>query len=201
MAVLVAATAMLALTGLAVRVLIPGWVAGVAALLLFAAAAVAALLALGGRIAIERQRRVDTARPDLFLERNRSRSEAAVLSGEARRVGAARRWIARHLLGHGFLVGDSVRIKPYEQIRGTLDAEGRLEGLSFMQEMEAFCGQPARVYRVLDKSTTMAVHARCGGSTAACFWWVFGATAAHMAGAMRLLHGVERGLARCRVAR
>jgi hypothetical protein len=140
----------MAIAGIAL-LLLPGWTAGVAGWLLLAAAAAPALVAQGGRIALERQHRIHAAQPDLFLELNRRRSEGAVLSGEVPPVGAVRRWVARRLLGHGFLVGDTVRIKPYNQIRATLDADGRLEGLSFMDEMRAYCGRSARVYRVLDK--------------------------------------------------
>ena len=136
--------------GVAAALLWSGWAGMLAALILLVAAGGAALVTFGGHIAIERQRRIDEAEPDLFGELNRRRAESVVLGGNVPRVGGLQRALAR-TLGHGFVVGDGVRIRSYEAICATLDAEGCLEGVSFMEEMKAFCGRNARVYRVLDK--------------------------------------------------
>ena len=115
------------------------------------AALVAGVLACAGCLATERQQRIETGLPDLFLLRNQTRSEAAVLGGRVPSWSPWRRWLGRHLFGHGLMVGDSVQVKSLNAIRATLDAEGCLDGLPFMEEMAAFCGKPMRVYRVVDK--------------------------------------------------
>ena len=130
------------------------WVGGpvvVLAVALFATALALGFTAWGGRVAMWRQRRIDAGQIDLLQQLNASRDETAVAAGAVAPTGALRRWIASRWLGRRLLVGDSVRIKPYEQIQATLDASGKLEGLPFMEEMKAFCGRPARVYRVLDR--------------------------------------------------
>jgi hypothetical protein len=45
----------------------------------------------------------------------------------------------------GLRVGDVVRVRSEEEILGTLDAEGKLDGLPFMPEMLEFCGREFRV--------------------------------------------------------
>ena len=52
----------------------------------------------------------------------------------------------------GLKVGDLVEVKSAAEILSTLDGEGRLDGLPFMPEMLAFCGQRLRVSRVAHKS-------------------------------------------------
>jgi hypothetical protein len=47
--------------------------------------------------------------------------------------------------------GDLVEVKSPREILETLDAEGRLDGLPFMPEMVAFCGQRLPVWRRADK--------------------------------------------------
>lgn len=47
--------------------------------------------------------------------------------------------------------GDLVEVRSPREILETLDAEGRLEGLPFMPEMVAFCGQRVPVMRRADK--------------------------------------------------
>lgn len=73
-------------------------------------------------------------------------------------------------------VGDRVRVRPAEEILATLDADGKLDGLPFMPEMLAFCGQELTVFKRADKTCdedhtkrrmTDAVHLtglRCDGS-------------------------------------
>src|SRR4051794_621779 len=87
-------------------------------------------------------------------------------------------------------VGDWVEVRPKEEILATLDANGELEGMPFMPEMLAHCGQRFQVYKSAHKTCDTVfpvrgrrVHAavhlstRCsgdahGGCQAACllFW-------------------------------
>lgn len=72
-----------------------------------------------------------------------------------------------------FLRGQVVEVKSEAEIRATLDADGRLDGLPFMPEMARYCGQSLRVYRRADKTcveghglrrlhdTVFLEHARC----------------------------------------
>jgi hypothetical protein len=140
-----------AFSALAAATILPGPVGFALATLLVLGCLALGALALGGRLAIERQRLIETAQPDLFQTCNSRRSEDALLRGPAPPAGALHRWLARRVYGHEFVVGDAVRVRPVEEIRATLDSSGALEGLPFMAEMRAFCGRPARVYRVLDK--------------------------------------------------
>jgi len=150
LAVLTAAALLLALVGIGLLIVANGPVVALAVALI-AMSTLLGFTASGGRIAMRRQRRIDEGQVDLLQQLNAPRDETAVASGAVPAAGSLRRWIARTLLRREFLVGDSVRIKPYEQIRSTLDADGKLEGLPFMEEMKAFCGRAARVYRVLDR--------------------------------------------------
>src|SRR4029453_18396965 len=74
--------------------------------------------------------------------------------------------------------GQLVRVRSKEEILGTLDSKGRLDGLPFMPEMLRFCGQEfrvrARAHKVCDtvdwqqfREMDNAVHLgdlRCDGS-------------------------------------
>jgi hypothetical protein len=108
------------------------------------------------------------------------------------------------------LVGDVVQIRTLEEIQSTLDESGCLDGLPFMEEMRAFCGQRALVYRCVDKiydygksrklrrlqDTVLLVGLRCdggahGGCQASCYllWkkaWLNPATTG------RKMRGLER---------
>lgn len=91
----------------------------------------------------------------------------------------------------GLRAGDLVEVRTEQEILGTLDQSGRLDGLPFMPEMLQYCGRRARVFRRADKTCntvgdftsrrmTNAVHLadfRCdgghhGGCEAGCllFW-------------------------------
>lgn len=48
--------------------------------------------------------------------------------------------------------GDWVEIRSEAEILGTLDKDGKLDGLPFMPEMLRFCGQRVRVYRRADRT-------------------------------------------------
>lgn len=74
-------------------------------------------------------------------------------------------------------VGDWVEVRTQEEILQTLDSEGRFDGMPFMPEMFAFCGQRFRVYKrahktcdtvfpVRGRRVERAVHleTRCDGS-------------------------------------
>jgi hypothetical protein len=50
-----------------------------------------------------------------------------------------------------FRRGEWVRIRSEADIRATLDAEGKLEGLPFMPEQAKFCGRRFRIYRRADR--------------------------------------------------
>ena len=51
-----------------------------------------------------------------------------------------------------FRHGDLVEVLPFADIRATLDAQGRDEGLPFMPEMIPYCGHRFQVYRRADKT-------------------------------------------------
>jgi hypothetical protein len=90
----------------------------------------------------------------------------------------------------GLRVGDWVQVRSKEEILATLDRNGTLDGMPFMPEMFAYCGQRFQVYRrahkacdtvfpIRSRRITHAVHleTRCsgmahGGCQAACliFW-------------------------------
>ena len=48
--------------------------------------------------------------------------------------------------------GEWVEIRSKSEILATLDEQGRVDGLPFMPEMLAFCGQRVRVYKVAHKT-------------------------------------------------
>jgi hypothetical protein len=48
--------------------------------------------------------------------------------------------------------GDVVQVRSEAEIRATLDADGKHDGLLFMEEMRRFCGRTFRVYRRGDKT-------------------------------------------------
>jgi len=48
-------------------------------------------------------------------------------------------------------IGDLVEVLPAKEIFATLDAKGKLRGLTFTPEMTKFCGRRFKVYKKLDK--------------------------------------------------
>jgi hypothetical protein len=109
-------------------------------------------------IAIYRDRRDRSGKPDLFLARNAARSEAAIASGNAD-IGLRMRHLPRRLLrGRSILVGDLVEIRSAAEIGETLDEGGSVDALPFMAEMAKFCGQRAHVFRCVDKIYDYAGH-------------------------------------------
>jgi len=77
----------------------------------------------------------------------------------------------------GLRVGDWVEVRSKAEILGTLDADGRLDGMPFMPEMFAFCGQRFQVYKRAHKTCdtvfpirgrrvdrAMHLETRCDGS-------------------------------------
>jgi len=113
--------------------------------------AVAWSLTAGGLIALYRDHRDQLEDLDLFRQLNRSRTER-VLTSNAVDAGLWWRRLTRWMPGRpSLLVGDEVEVRSYEEIVGTLDAQGCLDALPFMAEMQRFCGQRARVFRMVDK--------------------------------------------------
>ena len=53
---------------------------------------------------------------------------------------------------HIFLAGEPVEVKSAAEIAATLDADGKLDGMPFMPEMLAFCGDKLTVSRRADKT-------------------------------------------------
>ena len=110
--------------------------------------ATATLLAtVCGLVVVHRAQRVATGRGDLFLHLNGPRVEESFLERERPPL----RWLRRLFGAPRTLVGDRVRIKSLVAIEATLDSTRCLDGMPFMPEMERFCGQDARVFRVVDK--------------------------------------------------
>jgi hypothetical protein len=122
----------------------------VAALNVFVALS-AATLACAGALVLARYKRAVLGERDLFLELNRSREPAAIKAAPPARITSVRRWLARRLLGHDFVVGDLVEIKSWAEIRATLDERGCLEQLPLMPEMVGMCGQRAYVFRCVHR--------------------------------------------------
>jgi len=145
---LVAAGSLLALIGL---YRLSGVVGPVVAALSLLATLGAATLFCASVLVLLRHRRGMLGERDLFLELNRSREPGAI--GAATVAGPAnmRRWLARSVLGHDFVVGDLVEIRTWEEIRSTLDEQGCLDGLPFMPEMLAMCGRRAYVFRCMHR--------------------------------------------------
>src|SRR6266480_4878278 len=56
--------------------------------------------------------------------------------------------------------GDVVEVRSREEILGTLDSHGRLDGLPFMPEMFEFCGRTFRVYRRAEKTCDTIMECR-----------------------------------------
>jgi hypothetical protein len=114
-------------------------------------ALVAIVFAATGELVRYRHRLGAHSKRDLFLELNRSREASAIAAGAGPRTGWLRRWLARRFLGHDLVVGDEVEIRPWAEIRATLDERGCLEELPFMPEMLAMCGQRAHVFRCVHR--------------------------------------------------
>jgi len=140
-----------ALPGGASRLSLAGWlVAGSGALLLLAVAGLATLTVIGGVIALRRHglealgrsyppRQRREWKPGLTVRAVHwgIRSAGATLSGTPRRP--------------ALLPYDLVEVRSLEEIQETLDAHGKLEGLPFMPEMAASCGEQHRVLRRVEK--------------------------------------------------
>jgi hypothetical protein len=60
----------------------------------------------------------------------------------------------RHPRADTLRAGDAVLVRSADDILATLDADGCLAGLPFMPEMLAWCGQPFRVLRRVEKTCT-----------------------------------------------
>jgi hypothetical protein len=105
----------------------------------------------GGCVVLWREARRLRGESDVFLELTGRRREPDLERPSGFRAGAIRRWLARRIIGHDLLPGDTVRIRPLPEILATLDANASLDGMPFQPEMMKFCGSEARVFRCLDK--------------------------------------------------
>lgn len=114
-------------------------------------ALVAVTLTCASALVLVRYRRDALGMRDLFLELNRSREPDAIKAAGTARATRARRWIARRLLGHDFVVGDLVEIRTWAEISATLDERGCLEQVPFMPEMLAMCGQRGQIFRCVHR--------------------------------------------------
>jgi hypothetical protein len=123
----------------------------VAAAVLFPVALGSATIAVAGVIVLRRCRMETLGKRDLFLHLNRSREADAIPGRGAGFRSPVRRWLARRVLGHDLLVGDTVEVKTWPEIRATLDDRGRLEHLPFMPEMLSMCGRRATVFRCMNR--------------------------------------------------
>ena len=109
-------------------------------------------VAAGGMVALYRDHGELKGRPDLFLRSNDAHSEQVLTATGRPGFGLlVRRGVRAVLRGRWSLVGDRVEVRSLEEIQKTLDGNGCLDGLPFMPEMAAFCGQSARVFRCVDK--------------------------------------------------
>ena len=111
----------------------------------------AGTVACAGVLVLARVKRAARGERDLFLELNRRREPQAIRAAPPRHVNSARRWLAKRLLGHEFLVGELVEVKTWPEIRATLDEHGCLEQLPFMPEMLSMSGKRARVFRCMHR--------------------------------------------------
>lgn len=111
------------------------------------AATLSAVLVAACLVVLARYHGSLRGRRDLFLALNASRDPDAIEHAPVCRRTRWRRWMARRTLGHDLIVGDLVEVRPWAEVRSTLDAQGCLDGLPFMPEMLAMCGRRARVFR------------------------------------------------------
>jgi hypothetical protein len=99
-----------------------------------------ALVAVGGCVALYRDSCEELGLP-YFPNRPRERITGPILL-------AIRRFLHP---GARLSPGEWVEVRSLPEILATLDAQGRLEGLPFMPEMTAYCGQRYPVHRRVDK--------------------------------------------------
>jgi hypothetical protein len=107
-----------------------------------------------------------------------STSNTALIDGDKTAASFAKEACkpVKHSSRH-FRRGKWVQIRSEEEIRATLDAEGKLDGLPFMPEQVGYCGRKFRIYRRADrvyldhhffvvrlKNTVLLDDLRCDGS-------------------------------------
>jgi hypothetical protein len=132
------------------------WLAwAVAVVLAVATAAWATLVASGGLIALRRDALEARGIPYAPRVPREWLPEPAV----AALVRAFRKFTPRRRDGRLDLrPGESVEIRSLPEILATLDARGTLDGLPFMPEMAASCGERFRVFRRVDKLNDWVGH-------------------------------------------
>lgn len=155
------------LTVPAIPIILLGWLL---ALPLLATAA-------GGCVVLYRDALAARGQKDLFLSLVDQRTETSLAAGVDWGL-RLRRWLRSLWPTRSLLVGEEVQIASWEEIRGTLDAQGCLDGLPFQPEMFKYCGQRAQVFRRVDKiydyggkknlrrlrDTVLLRHLRCDGA-------------------------------------
>lgn len=123
---------------------------GAAVLLVGLATTWFGLVAAGGLIALRRDALEAEGRPYAQDARRESVSGPVIAkwcSALQRRLTPGEDSRARL----GLRPGELIEIRSLEEILGTLDGNGALDGVPFMPEMAAYCGKRARVFRRIDK--------------------------------------------------
>lgn len=69
------------------------------------------------------------------------------ITGKRPRADIAQNAVHRNVRKDVFMPGDLVEIRPWKEIRQTLDDDFSTRGLVFMPGMERFCGRRARVFK------------------------------------------------------
>ena len=148
-------TALLAVPGLAwTQVMVWSWVTclglGAVVLLIGLATTWLGLVAAGGLIALRRDALEAQGMPYARSGRRESVPGTVIAkwcSALLRRLTPGEASPARL----GLRPGELVEIRSLDEILGTLDGNGALDGVPFMPEMAAYCGARARVFRRIDK--------------------------------------------------
>jgi len=126
-----------------------------AAAVLAVAVAGLGLVALGGLIAVRRTGLEVRGAP--YASPERREWLPGPVAGRIRKV--ARRIGALLVVdGRGLRPGDVVEVRSLDEILPTLDEHGLLDGLPFMPEMAAFCGERFRVFRRVEKIHDYVTH-------------------------------------------
>ncbi len=108
-------------------------------------------VALGGCVVLYRDHLQRMGLPDLFHALNEPRTEHALAGGSPDFGLAARRFFRSLFRIRGLVIGDRVQVRPFAEIRATLDAADSLDGMPFLPEMLRYCGKEGRVFRRVDK--------------------------------------------------
>ena len=122
-----------------------GSVAAASMFVLALASGLCWLVGCGGLVCLWRDARITAGKADLF----------ALAANRVPGPGLLSRLGLRFFLGPALRPGDVVQVRTLAEIRQTLSADGTLDGLPFMAEMQACCGESFRVHRRIDKINDM----------------------------------------------